>query len=160
MHGVEPFDWLRMALYQRVRRACHVEGVTIREAARAFGLHRDTVRNMLMLSLPPGYRRSGSAARPKLDPHHYPGGIENRDGGHSCLLVLRVDGTHRPGERTGLRRGPWPSSYEVTARLAGGLRWAAPRSSRQITSKALRRSHFGSGSTRGGPARSSQSQSC
>ncbi len=58
-----------MELYQRVRRACHVEGMSIREAARVFGLHRDTVRKMLMFSLPPGYRRSLPAARPKLDPY-------------------------------------------------------------------------------------------
>ena len=58
-----------MEIYQRVRRACHVEGMSIREAARVFGLHRDTVRKMLMFSLPPGYRRSGAAARPKLDPY-------------------------------------------------------------------------------------------
>ena len=41
----------RVELYQRVRRACHVEGMSIREAARQFGLHRDTVRKMLMYSL-------------------------------------------------------------------------------------------------------------
>ena len=58
-----------MELYLRVRRACHVEGMSIREAARVFGLHRDTVRKMLMFSLPPGYRRSGPSNRPKLDPY-------------------------------------------------------------------------------------------
>jgi|TARA_B100001971_G_C18248068_1_gene575890 transposase len=61
MYGVE--------LYERVRRACHVEGMSVREAARVFGLHRDTVRKMLVFSLPPGYRRSAPAARPKLDPY-------------------------------------------------------------------------------------------
>ena len=59
----------QVELYLRVRRACHVEGMSIREAARVFGLHRDTVRKMLMFSLPPGYRRSGPSARPKLDPY-------------------------------------------------------------------------------------------
>ncbi len=58
-----------MELYLRVRRACHVEGMSIREAARMFGLHRDTVRKMLTFSLPPGNRRSLPAARPKLDPY-------------------------------------------------------------------------------------------
>ena len=58
-----------MELYERVRRACHVEGMSVREAARVFGLHRDTVRKMLVFSLPPGYRRSAPAARPKLDPY-------------------------------------------------------------------------------------------
>ena len=57
----------RVDLYGRVRRSCHVEGMSIREAARVFGLHRDTVRKMLMYSLPLGYRRSSPAARPSLD---------------------------------------------------------------------------------------------
>ena len=56
-----------MELYGRVRHACHVEGLTQREAARRFGLHRTTVRKMLAFSGPPGYRRSGPPARPKLD---------------------------------------------------------------------------------------------
>ena len=34
----------RVEMYARVRRACMVEGMGIREAAREFGLHRDTVR--------------------------------------------------------------------------------------------------------------------
>ena len=58
-----------MEFYLRVRRACHVEGMSIREAARVFGLHRDTVRKMLTFSLPPGYRWNVPAARPKLDPY-------------------------------------------------------------------------------------------
>ena len=55
-------------LYSRVRRACHVEGMSIREAARVFGLHRDTVRKMLKYSTPPGYQRSEPPLSPKLDP--------------------------------------------------------------------------------------------
>ena len=38
----------------RVRRACMVEGMSTREAARVFGLHRDTVRKMLEYSAPEG----------------------------------------------------------------------------------------------------------
>ena len=34
-------------LYRRVRRAHFVEGMSIREAARVFGLHRDTLNKML-----------------------------------------------------------------------------------------------------------------
>jgi hypothetical protein len=30
-------------MYQRVRRACHVEGMSIRQAAKLFGLHRKTI---------------------------------------------------------------------------------------------------------------------
>ena len=47
----------RVDVYLRVRRAVMVEGMSIREAARTFGLHRDTVRKMLAYSVPPGYRR-------------------------------------------------------------------------------------------------------
>ena len=57
-----------MELYGRIRRACHVEGMSIREAARLFGLHRDTVRKMLRYSVAPGYQRRGLPRRPKLDP--------------------------------------------------------------------------------------------
>jgi transposase len=55
-------------LYARVRRACHVEGMSRRQAARLFGIDPKTVAKMLRFSVPPGYRRSKPAARPKLDP--------------------------------------------------------------------------------------------
>src|SRR5687767_12161761 len=54
-------------LYARVRHACHVEGLSQREAARRFGLHRNTVRKMLAFAVPPGYRRRKPRARPTLD---------------------------------------------------------------------------------------------
>ncbi len=54
-------------LYGRVRHACHVEGLSQREAARRFGIHRNTVRKMLAFSVPPGYRRTKPPPRPKLD---------------------------------------------------------------------------------------------
>src|ERR671913_972994 len=54
-------------LYGRVRYACHVEGLGQREAARRFGIHRNTVRKMLAFSVPPGYRRTKPPVRPKLD---------------------------------------------------------------------------------------------
>jgi transposase len=38
-----------------------------REAARRFGIDRKTVSKMLAFSVPPGYRRSGPAPRPKLE---------------------------------------------------------------------------------------------
>jgi len=56
-------------MYRRVRRAHFVEGMSIREAARVFGLHRDTVNKMLEYSVPPGYRREQAPRRPKLDPY-------------------------------------------------------------------------------------------
>jgi len=55
-------------LYGRVRHACQIEGLSQREVARRFGLHRNTVRKMLAFSVPPGYRRSKPPACPKLDP--------------------------------------------------------------------------------------------
>jgi transposase len=54
-------------LYARVRRACHVEGMSQRQAARLFGIDPKTVSKMLRFSVPPGYRRSQPPARPKLD---------------------------------------------------------------------------------------------
>ena len=59
----------KVGIYLRVRKACFIEGMSVREAARVFGLHRDTVRKMLEYSVPPGYRRQRPARRPKLDPY-------------------------------------------------------------------------------------------
>jgi len=55
-------------LYGRVRFAFRIEGISRREAARRFGIDPRTVAKMLSFSVPPGYRRSHSPARPKLDP--------------------------------------------------------------------------------------------
>ncbi len=55
-------------LYSRVRRACHVEGMSKSAAARLFGVDRKTVAKMLKHAVPPGYRRQGPPVRPKLDP--------------------------------------------------------------------------------------------
>ena len=55
-------------VYLRVRRAVMVEGKSIREVSREFGLHRDTVGKMLAYSVPPGYRRQTPPRRPKLEP--------------------------------------------------------------------------------------------
>ena len=55
-------------LYARVRRACQVEGMSQRQAARLFGIDPKTVAKMLRFSVPPGYRRSKPPARPRLDP--------------------------------------------------------------------------------------------
>lgn len=55
-------------LYARVRRACHVDGLSERAAAQLFGIDRKTVSKILKHSVPPGYRRSKPPVRPKLDP--------------------------------------------------------------------------------------------
>ena len=59
----------KVEMYARVRRACMVEGMSIREAALEFGLHRNTVRKMLKYSIPPGYRQQRPRRRHKLEPH-------------------------------------------------------------------------------------------
>ena len=43
-------------MYFRVRRACLVEGMSVREASRVFDLHRDTVRKMLDNATPQATR--------------------------------------------------------------------------------------------------------
>jgi transposase len=45
-----------------------VDGMSIRQAAREFGLARKTIRRMLQFSLPQGYRRKKPVRRPKLGP--------------------------------------------------------------------------------------------
>ncbi len=59
----------KVDVYLRVRRAVMVEGMSIREASRVFGLHWDTVRKILFYSVPPGYRRQALPRRPKLEPY-------------------------------------------------------------------------------------------
>lgn len=54
--------------YAAVRRFVFVEGHSRREAARVFGLSRETVLKMCRYSLPPGYRRAKPADKPKLGP--------------------------------------------------------------------------------------------
>ena len=54
--------------YAAVRRFVFVEGNSRREAARVFGLNRETVAKMCRFSLPPGYTRKEPAAKPKLGP--------------------------------------------------------------------------------------------
>ena len=61
-------------VYLRVRRAVMVEGMSVREASRVFGLHRGTVRKMLSYSVPPGYRRQTEPRKLKLE--HYTGIID------------------------------------------------------------------------------------
>jgi len=54
--------------YAAVRRFVFVEGRSRREAARVFGLSRETVAKMCRFSLPPGYTRTKPVGKPKLGP--------------------------------------------------------------------------------------------
>ncbi|NQW08423.1 MAG: IS21 family transposase [Alphaproteobacteria bacterium] len=55
-------------VYAAVRRFVFIEGNSRREAARVFGLSRETVLKMCRFSLPPGYTRTKPADKPKLGP--------------------------------------------------------------------------------------------
>jgi transposase len=56
-------------LYAGIRRAVLVDGLSRREAAKRFGVHRNTITKMLQFSVPPGYRRRERPASKKLGPY-------------------------------------------------------------------------------------------
>ena len=58
-----------MELSARIRRAVMIEGLSRREAATRFGVHRNTITKMLAFPVPPGYRRSEPSASKKLGPY-------------------------------------------------------------------------------------------
>jgi transposase len=55
-------------LYAGIRRAVMVDGLSRREAAKRFGVHRNTITKMLQFSVPPGYRRRERPMSKKLGP--------------------------------------------------------------------------------------------
>lgn len=57
-----------MEVYAAVQRFVFIEGNSRQEAARGFGLSRETVLKMCRFSLPPGYTRTKPVAKPKLGP--------------------------------------------------------------------------------------------
>ena len=54
--------------YAAVRQFVFIEGNSRREAARVFGLSRDTIAKMCRYAAPPGYVRTKPVERPKLGP--------------------------------------------------------------------------------------------
>ena len=50
-------------LYAKIRRSVMVDGMSRREAAKQFGVHRNTITKMLQFSIPPGYRPRERARR-------------------------------------------------------------------------------------------------
>jgi len=56
-------------LYAKIRHAVMVDGLSRREAAKRFGVHRNTITKMLSFSVPPGYRRRERPASKKLGPY-------------------------------------------------------------------------------------------
>ena len=55
-------------VYAAVRQFVFIDGNSRREAARVFGLNRETIAKMCRFSLPPGYTRSKPVEKPKLGP--------------------------------------------------------------------------------------------
>src|SRR6476646_3939683 len=55
-------------LYAGKRSAVMVDGLSRREAAKRFGVHRNTITKMLQFSVPPGYRRRERPTSKKLGP--------------------------------------------------------------------------------------------
>ena len=53
-------------LYAKIRRAVMIDGLSRREAAQRFGIHRNTIAKMLQFSIPPGYRRRERPVSKKL----------------------------------------------------------------------------------------------
>ena len=56
-------------LYAKIRRAVMMDGLSRRDAAKRFGVHRNTITKMLQFSVPPGYRRRERPASKKLGPY-------------------------------------------------------------------------------------------
>jgi transposase len=80
-------------LYARIRHAVMIDGLARREAAKRFGVHRNTITKMLSFSVPPGYRRRERPASKKLAP--YMGWID---------AILEGDGkVHKKQRRTAHR---------------------------------------------------------
>ena len=73
---LDVFEWhgeaermFTVELYAGIRRAVMVDGLSRREAAKRFGVHRNTITKMLQYSVPPGYRRRERPASKKLGPY-------------------------------------------------------------------------------------------
>ena len=56
-------------LYAKIRHAVMIDGLSRREAAKRFGVHRNTITKMLSFSVPPGYRRRERPTSKKLGPY-------------------------------------------------------------------------------------------
>ena len=91
-------------LYVRIRRAVMIEGLSRREAARRFGVHRNTIAKMLQFSVPPGYRRQERPVSKKLGP--YMAWIDGVLEGDRSIHKKQRHTAHRIFERLRDERGP------------------------------------------------------
>ena len=87
-------------LYRRVRRAHFVEGMSVREVARVFDLHRSTVNKMLEYSAPPGYRQAPPAVdhlqRHQTGRREETGGAPTPDGHKLLPQAVQASGSRVP----------------------------------------------------------------
>ena len=61
-----------MKLWNDVRHAILIDGMSLTEAREKFGIHDTTIQKMLAHSEPPGYTMSQPRAKPKLEEHRAP----------------------------------------------------------------------------------------
>ena len=101
-----------MELYARVRRAVVVDKMSEREAAKEFGLARETVRKMLRYAVPPGYRRQQPVRRPKLDA--WVGVIDQ---------ILEDDKAHRKKQRHTASGSSSGCAMNTAMRANAAYRW-------------------------------------
>ena len=99
-----------MDAYLAVRRAVMVEGISRREAARRFGKDPRTIKKMCSFSVPPGYRRSKRAVRPKLDPFI------------PIIRQILADDLRRR-RSSGIRRSGFSSVYATSTAMPAATRW-------------------------------------
>ena len=66
---VRPIEVHGVQIYEVVRRSVLVEGKSVSEVGREYGLNWRTVKKMTEEPVPPGYRREGDRARPVLGPY-------------------------------------------------------------------------------------------
>ena len=119
-------DWkaggmYRVEMYARVRRACHVEGMSTREASRVFGVDRKTVRKMLSFSVPPGYRRGKPPRRPKLGP--FTGIIDRMEDDRTSHHKQRHTGRSASSTVSGTVRVRQAATKDDVRRRSEACRW-------------------------------------
>lgn len=59
----------KVEVYLNIRRACLIEGKSIRQVSAEFGINRRTVKKMIQNATPPGYQRKKEVQKPKLGPY-------------------------------------------------------------------------------------------
>jgi hypothetical protein len=95
-----------------VRRYVLVEGRSRREAARVFGLSRDTIDKMCRFSIPPGYQRSNPPEKPKLGP---------LTPVIDAILASDRSAPHRSS--SGTRPSGFSNDYEPSTAASAATRW-------------------------------------